>query len=54
MVDAPDIIIENLTIQNTSGRVGQAVALHVEGDRFICKNWRFGKPVIKMPNTTMQ
>ncbi|MDR6562417.1 MULTISPECIES: pectinesterase family protein [unclassified Arcicella] len=38
LVDAPDIIIENLTIQNTSGRVGQAVALHVEGDRFICKN----------------
>jgi len=38
LVDAPDIIIENLTIQNTAGRVGQAVALHVEGDRFVCKN----------------
>ncbi len=38
LVDAPDIIIENLTIQNASGRVGQAVALHVEGDRFVCKN----------------
>lgn len=38
LVDAPDIIIENMTIQNTAGRVGQAVALHVEGDRFILKN----------------
>ena len=38
LVDAPDVIIENLTIQNTAGRVGQAVALHVEGDRFVCKN----------------
>ncbi len=38
LVDAPDIIIENLTIKNAAGRVGQAVALHVEGDRFICKN----------------
>jgi pectinesterase len=37
-VDAPDIILENITIRNTAGRVGQAVALHVEGDRFICKN----------------
>lgn len=42
-VDAPDIILENLTIRNTAGRrsgvpVGQAVALHVEGDRFVCKN----------------
>ncbi|QJW91608.1 pectin esterase [Spirosoma taeanense] len=39
-VDAPDVILENLTIQNTAGRVGQAVALHVEGDRFVCKNCR--------------
>ena len=38
LVDAPDIIIENLTIENSAGRVGQAVALHVEGDRFICRN----------------
>lgn len=38
LVDAPDIILENLTIRNTAGRVGQAVALHVEGDRFVCKN----------------
>lgn len=38
LVDAPDIVLENLTIRNTAGRVGQAVALHVEGDRFVCKN----------------
>lgn len=38
LVDAPDVILENLTIRNTAGRVGQAVALHVEGDRFVCKN----------------
>jgi pectinesterase len=37
-VDAPDVILENMTIRNTAGRVGQAVALHVEGDRFISKN----------------
>jgi pectinesterase len=38
LVQGNDIAIENLTIQNTAGRVGQAVALHVEGDRFIIKN----------------
>lgn len=32
-VDGDGIRIENLTIENTAGRVGQAVALHVEGDR---------------------
>jgi pectinesterase len=35
-----DFIAENLVIENTSGRVGQAVALHVEGDRCIFKNCR--------------
>jgi pectinesterase len=33
LVQANDFKAENLTIQNTAGRVGQAVALHVEGDR---------------------
>ncbi len=33
-----DITIENLTIKNTAGRVGQAVALHSDGDRFVVKN----------------
>ncbi len=32
-VDGDGIRMENLTIENTAGRVGQAVALHVEGDR---------------------
>lgn len=33
LVQGNDFTAENLTIENTSGRVGQAVALHVEGDR---------------------
>jgi pectinesterase len=38
LVQGNDILITNLTIENTSGRVGQAVALHVEGDRFVIDN----------------
>ncbi|MGI0107503.1 pectinesterase family protein [Salinimicrobium sp. WS361] len=38
LVRGNDIRIENLTIQNTSCGEGQAVALHVEGDRFIMKD----------------
>lgn len=38
LIQANDIRLENLTIINASGRVGQAVALHVEGDRFIAQN----------------
>lgn len=41
LVQANDISLENLTIINAAGRVGQAVALHVEGDRFAAKNCRF-------------
>jgi pectinesterase len=37
-VHGNDISIENITVQNTAGRVGQAVALHVDGDRFVIKN----------------
>lgn len=37
-VQGNDITMENLTIENTSGRVGQAVALHVDGDRFVIRN----------------
>ena len=33
LVQGNDFTAENLTIQNAAGRVGQAVALHVEGDR---------------------
>jgi pectinesterase len=38
LVQGNDFHAENLTIQNTAGRVGQAVALHVEGDRCIIRN----------------
>lgn len=41
LVQGNDTHFENLTIINAAGRVGQAVALHVEGDRFIAKNCRF-------------
>lgn len=37
-VHGNDVSIENLTISNTAGRVGQGVALHVDGDRFVIKN----------------
>jgi pectinesterase len=35
LVQGNDFRAENLTIKNEAGRVGQAVALHVEGDRCI-------------------
>src|SRR5688572_24969738 len=38
LVQGNDFVAENLTIQNTAGRVGQAVALHVEADRVIIRN----------------
>lgn len=37
-VEANDFILENITIENTAGPVGQAVALHVEGDRCLFIN----------------
>lgn len=40
LVQGDDFVAENLTIENTSGRVGQAVALHVEGDRAAIRNCR--------------
>ena len=39
-VKGNDFRAENLTIQNTAGRVGQAVALHAEGDRCAIVNCR--------------
>lgn len=39
-VEANDFTAENLTIENTAGPVGQAVALHVEGDRCQFRNCR--------------
>jgi pectin methylesterase-like acyl-CoA thioesterase/acetyl esterase/lipase len=38
LVEGNDIQIQNLTIKNSSCNEGQAVALHVEGDRFIIKD----------------
>lgn len=38
LIRGNDITLENLTIENSSGPVGQAVALHVEGDRIRVKN----------------
>lgn len=40
LIQGNDCHLENLTITNEAGRVGQAVALHVEGDRFVAKNCR--------------
>lgn len=36
-----DIQLENLTVENNAKQLGQAVALHTEGDRLIFKNCRF-------------
>lgn len=38
LVQGNDVTLEHLTIENTAGRVGQAVALHVEGDRIVVRN----------------
>jgi pectinesterase len=40
LVDADDFYAENLTIENSAGPVGQAVALHVRGDRCVFRNCR--------------
>jgi len=40
-VEATDFHLENITVENTAGPVGQAVALHVEGDRCVFINCRF-------------
>jgi pectinesterase len=39
-VESNDVIIQNLTVENTAGPVGQAVALHIEGDRCQVLNCR--------------
>jgi pectinesterase len=38
LIQGNDFSAENLTIQNDAGRVGQAVALHVEADRVVIAN----------------
>ena len=42
------ITLENLTIENTAGRVGQAVALHTEGDGIVIRNCRL--KAIRIPS----
>ena len=41
LVEADDFYAENLTIENSADPVRQAVALHVEGNRWAFKNCRF-------------
>jgi pectinesterase len=41
IIEGNDIDIENITFENTAGQVGQAVAVHVEGDRVRFRNCRF-------------
>ena len=40
-IEANDITLKNLTVENNSARLGQAVALHTEGDRLMFVNCRF-------------
>jgi pectin methylesterase-like acyl-CoA thioesterase/lysophospholipase L1-like esterase len=40
-VDADDFTVENLTIRNDAGPVGQALAVAVHGDRVLFRNTRF-------------
>ena len=40
-IEANDITLRNITIENNSARLGQAVALHTEGDRLLFVNCRF-------------
>ena len=40
LVAGTDITFENVTFENCAGQVGQAVALHVEGDRCVFRNCR--------------
>ncbi|MDU1889976.1 MAG: pectinesterase family protein [Dysgonomonas sp.] len=41
LLSGNDIIMENLTVENSSAPMGQAVALHIEGDRMTFRNCRF-------------
>lgn len=40
-VDADDFTMENLTVANDAGPVGQALALSAQGDRLVFRNCRF-------------
>lgn len=41
LIDADDFTVENLTLENAAGPVGQALALRVDGDRVTFRNCRF-------------
>lgn len=40
-IQGSDIMVKNITIENNAARLGQAVALHTEGDRLTFVNCRF-------------
>jgi pectinesterase len=40
LLSGNDITLENLTVENSAAPLGQAVALHIEGDRVIVRNCR--------------
>ena len=40
-IDAEDFTVEHLTVENTAGPVGQALALRVDGDRVVFRDCRF-------------
>ncbi len=40
-IEGDDITLENLTVANTSGNVGQALALRADGDRLVFRGCRF-------------
>lgn len=41
LINGNDIYVKNVTFQNNAEPLGQAVALHVEGDRVVFENCRF-------------
>lgn len=41
LVGGADFYMENITVKNTAGNVGQALAINTEGDRGIYKNCKF-------------
>ena len=40
-IEGNDIVLKNLTVENNAAKLGQAVALHTEGDRLRFENCRF-------------
>ena len=56
-IEANDITLKNLTVENNAARLGQAVALHTQGDRLVFLNCRFlghqDTVYTGMPNTRL-